>query len=480
MTTDESKRQVALQYIIHEGSPEYVRGVLVSGLRASRPKLVDPNIRIEPGDPLSLEKMGDTQRRLYELGVFDKVDMAIQNPDGEVEHKYVLYQIEEGPRYTLAAGFGAEIARIGGSQTSLSNAAGQTGFSPRVSLDVSRLNLWGLGHSVTLQTKLSNLQTRGVINYTAPRYRNVEGRNIVVSLLYDNSRDVRTFSYVRLEATAQISKKFTKATNGLLRYSYRRVSTSNVKIEPLLIPLLSQPVRIGAVAGTLVQDRRDNPTDSHRGIYNTLDAELASNALGSQRNFLRLLARNSTYHRLGRQIVLARSLQLGWIEPFNLPQGLSATESIPFPERFFGGGSNSHRGFPENQAGPRDLETGFPLGGDTLLFHQTELRFPLISDNITGAIFHDMGNIYASPSHISFRVHQQNIQDFDYMVHAVGFGIRYRTPVGPIRLDLSYSINPPAFKGLKGDYQDLLLGRGVPQIQQVSHFQFFFSIGQAF
>jgi outer membrane protein insertion porin family len=66
------------------------------------------------------------------------------------------------------------------------------------------------------------------------------------------------------------------------------------------------------------------------------------------------------------------------------------------------------------------------------------------------------------------------------MVHAAGFGIRYRTPVGPLRVDLAYSINPPTFKGLKGTYQDLLFGTATPQIQSVRHFQFFFSIGQAF
>ena len=66
------------------------------------------------------------------------------------------------------------------------------------------------------------------------------------------------------------------------------------------------------------------------------------------------------------------------------------------------------------------------------------------------------------------------------MVHAAGFGIRYNTPVGPVRVDLAYSINPPTFIGLKGTYQDLLIGTATPQLQPGKHFQFFFSIGQAF
>jgi outer membrane protein assembly factor BamA len=99
-----------------------------------------------------------------------------------------------------------------------------------------------------------------------------------------------------------------------------------------------------------------------------------------------------------------------------------------------------------------------------------------------------MGNTYSSLGNISFRVRQKNLQDFDYMVHAVGFGIRYRTPVGPLRVDLGYSINPPAFFGFKGTELDLINAGVTPCAgavnlcvqQSVSHFQYFFSIGQTF
>jgi outer membrane protein assembly factor BamA len=90
---------------------------------------------------------------------------------------------------------------------------------------------------------------------------------------------------------------------------------------------------------------------------------------------------------------------------------------------------------------------------------------------------------------MSFRTSQHDIQDFNYMVHAVGLGLRYRTPVGPLRLDLAYTINPPYFYGFKGSLQDLLKAGVDPcspsmanlcQVQSVGHFQFFFSIGQTF
>jgi outer membrane protein assembly factor BamA len=120
------------------------------------------------------------------------------------------------------------------------------------------------------------------------------------------------------------------------------------------------------------------------------------------------------------------------------------------------------------------------------MFNQTELRFPLIGDNIGGVLFHDAGNIYSRLNSFSLRQKQRDIQDFDYMVHAVGFGIRYKTPVGPLRVDLAYSINGPSYFGFKGTYQDLLNAGVKPcpsskcQEQRVSHFQYFFSIGQTF
>jgi outer membrane protein assembly factor BamA len=195
---------------------------------------------------------------------------------------------------------------------------------------------------------------------------------------------------------------------------------------------------------------------------------------------LRFLGRSSYYHRIGSELVLASNTEFGVIHPFRVPASDNPAAYVPLPERFFGGGSASNRGFPDQQAGPRDSYTGFALGGNALLFHSTELRFPLIGDNISGVIFHDLGNVYSDLSKISFRFHQRDLNDFDYMVHAVGFGIRYRTPVGPLRIDLAYSLNPPTFNGLKGTYHDLINGTAVPAIQHVSKFQFFINIGQAF
>jgi outer membrane protein assembly complex protein YaeT len=474
--------QMTVDYTITPGQPVYVRDVVITGMHSTRMRLIRPAVGLREGDPLSWTEMGNMQRELYDLGVFDKVDMAIQDPNGDVRNKYVLFHMVEGHRWYTAVGLGAQIARLGGSTSSLNAPAGKTGFAPNVDFEVSRLNLWGLGHSLNFKSRYSTLDRRVQLNYLAPRYRNVEGRNISFTALYDNTRDVLTYIANRYQASIQYSQKLSKPTTWMLRYTWRdvKIEQSTLKINPLLIPAYSQPSHVAEIGTSLVQDRRDDPSNAHRGIYNSVDLDLAAHDFGGNKNFARLLARNSYYKTIFSDLVLASNTEFGVIVPFGVSSGFTDATYVPLPERFIGGGSNSMRGFADNEAGPRDLLTGFPIGGNALLFHSTELRFPLLGDNIGGVVFHDFGNIFSRASSISFRVHQNGLTDFDYMVHAVGFGVRYKTPVGPLRIDLSYAFNPPTFNGLKGTQQQLLFGGATPAVQNTGHFQFFFSIGQAF
>ena len=473
---DPVPNRVNLRYVILPGKREFVRAVLVRGLDSTNPALAANRISLVPGDAVSQSKIAESQQKLYDLGIFAKVQTALQNPEGEEESKYVLFQLNEANKYSFNIGFGAELARIGGGVTTFDAPAGQTGFSPRISVGISRLNLLGLGHTASLQTLASTFEQRALLSYTAPQFTGNENLALTFSALFDDSRDVRTFAARRWEGSVQLAQRFSRANSVQYRFTYRRVAIdqNTLKISPELIPLLSQPDRVGVYSMSFIQDRRDDATTTRRGIYNTVDAGVSLRQFGSESDFTRLLLRNATYHPLGKEVVLARTLQLGWI------QRLGGAPQIPLAERFFSGGASSQRAFPDNQAGPRDLETGFPLGGSALLFHQTEVRFPLIGDNVGGVLFHDMGNVYVDVRDISFRFRQNNIQDFNYMVQAAGFGIRYRTPVGPIRVDFSLSPNAPRFYGFQGTRDQLLANQGILTNQRINVFQFHFSLGQTF
>ena len=475
---DKLTRRANVRFTIQEGRSQFIRKVIVEGLESTDRQLVESRLRLASGDPISQAQMLDTQRRLYDLGIFARVDLALQNPDGAEASKYVLYQVEEARRYSITFGAGAQIARIGGGITSFDSPAGGTGFSPRMLLGLSRSNMFGVGHTASVQTRLSNLQRRVIASYLAPQFRDSDKLNLIFTALYDDSRNVRTFDARRREASAQLGQRLSRAMTIQYRLTYRRVAVDagTLKIEPQLIPLLSQPVRLGIASITLIQDRRDDPLDSKRGWYNTLDTAVSTRALTSESDFIRFLGRNSSYYKIGRDLVFARTLTFGW------QYGLSANPArdVPLPERFFSGGANSHRGFSENQAGPRDLVTGFPVGGKAVMINGLELRLPLVGDNLSGVLFHDAGNVYTKLNQISFRSQQRNLADFNYIVHTVGIGVRYRTPVGPIRVDVGYSPNSPRFQGFQGTYQDLLFQRGIATRQRVNQFAFHFSLGQAF
>jgi outer membrane protein assembly complex protein YaeT len=465
--------QMNLRYVIEPGPRKYVRDVLVSGLDTTRRSLVFDRMELKAGQPLSLTAQTDSQRRLYDLGIFARVNTAIQNPEGEEEEKYVLYDIDEARHYSLNAAVGAQIARIGGGTTSLDNPAGTTGFAPRLSVGISRINFLGLGQTLGLQTLVSTIEQRAALSYFIPQFVSKENLSLTTTSLIENSNDIRTFTAHRREASVQLGQKVSRAYTAQYRLVFRHVTLSNLKIDQLLVPLLSQPETIGLGEVSLIQDKRDDPTDAHRGIYSTIDISYAPGIL-AQTHFVRALFRNSTYHPFHHDLVFARSTQFGFIA------STAPAASIPLAERLYSGGSTSIRAFPDFQAGPRDLTTGFPLGGNALFINSSELRFPLYGDTLNGVLFHDAGNVYSTLSDMSFRFRQRDLQDFNYMVQDIGIGIRYRTPIGPIRLDLSFSPNAPRFYGLKGTEEDYINGTAVATVQKINAFQFHFSLGEAF
>jgi outer membrane protein insertion porin family len=497
---------VNLSYEISEGPQQFVRKVIISGLNRTRPSLVQKRINIREGEPISMDKINNISRRLTALGVFANVNTALQDPDGTNRYKYVLYDFDEAARYSFNIGFGLEVGQFGGTTSNTSETGGAKGVSPIVSFEVNRNNFLGRAQTVSLQVRYSRLEQRESLSYIVPYFLGSVRRTFTLSGLYDTTQNVQTFSSRREEASVQVSQRLNRASTILGRFAYRRVSTSNVFIPALLIPAYTQPVRIGILSASYIQDHRDNPADAHRGFWNTVDGGIAGKFFASQREFYRVLARNATYTSIGRNLVFARQTQVGAIIPFRLPSGLTSFDAIPLPERFFGGGGTSMRGFGDNQAGPRDIgtatelpgpvtttPTGFPIGGNGLFFNTLELRFPLLWPNISGVVFHDMGNIYTSFGDISLRYQQNNNQDFNYAVQAVGFGIRYKTPLGPVRADLAYTLNPPRFLGFSTNesIQDLIkcgpaqIGNPAypqcnPSPQRLGTFQFFFSIGQAF
>jgi outer membrane protein insertion porin family len=508
---------------IHEGERIYVDQVLVAGREHTRSYVVDHELQMKSGDPLSQGDLLGTQQKLYDLGIFSQVDTAVQNPEGVQPRKNVLVQVQEAKRYTFNYGLGFEFQT---GQPS-ANPLGNSGVSPLASFDVTRLNFRGRDHTITFESRVGRLQQRGLVSYEAPHWFNSPNLKLTFTGFFDHTLDVSTFTSQRLEGSTQaeqvISRRADEAPSAVVdyRFNYRLVKATGVRVRQDQIPLLSQPVRVGEPGLGYIRNHRDSDLEATRGSYITVDMGVAAHYFGSEADFSRVLVQNSTYHPFGKagkakkQFVLARSTRVGVENPFSNTiisqpgEPFSGTPTlIPLPERFFMGGGNSHRGFGLNQAGPRDPVTGFPLGGSALFLNNFELRLPsptlpFVQDNMSFAVFHDMGNVFTDGTHLLdslLRWHQDkrscsaqavNTQfqpgagaalcNYNYISHAIGIGVRYKTPVGPVRFDFGYNLNPTVYPQFAlGSTPTTATTYFFTGTKQASAFNIYFSIGQTF
>jgi outer membrane protein insertion porin family len=488
--TSAGPNQVDLVYHITEGQRVDVSQVLLAGYRYTRPGIIRRQVTVKPGGPLREGDVISTQQKLYNLAIFDRVQVAPQDPDGDYPEKTVVVAVQEGQRYTLSYGFGFEAQRL----ASASNPNQTTlNASPLGILEVSKTIVGGRADTISLKLRGSTLEYQGLLSFAAPNFLTYSWLNLLISGLADKASYVNTFTATRYEGSVQLTQTVSPSTSLMYRYFYRHVTATSLNVSPQEVPLFSQPTKVSGFEETWVRDRRDNAADPTHGSFNTADLSLAFRALGSTATFMRFSVQNSTYTPFHHSsLVFARSSTFGIEDAFNGSQ----EDDIPLPERFFAGGGTSLRGFSLNQAGPRDPTTGFPVGGLAMLVFNQELRFPMhlpwTGNHLGGALFYDAGNVFSDIHHVSLRYTPlpsplgcqpgtpisntlSECPNLNYFSHTVGFGFRYATPIGPVRLDFGYQINPAQFESLN-------INTNPPSIltSRLPHFQFFFNIGSIF
>lgn len=467
---DEPNR-MRLVYRVVEGPQTRIQKVLITGNDHTRTGVISRELLTEPLEPLRQGEVVESQRQLYNLGIFSRVQIAPQNPKGTERDKTLVVLVDEARRYTLAYGGGIEFQRLGSGDDPTS---GAVRASPRGLFEISKNNFAGRAHTISFRARASTLQGRALASYAAPYFLGRPQVNFLFTALADKTSDVRTFTSRRYEVSGQVEQRISQVTSFLYRYYFRRVlvDADSLKVDPQQIPLYSQPTLISGFGMSWVRDRRDNPAEAQKGTFNTADLSYSAKALGSSASFVRFFVQNSTFHRASRNLVFARSTRFGFQEP---TAGTTAVE-IPLPELFFTGGGNSLRGFGLNQAGPRDALTGFPIGGLALLVFNNELRFPMklpkLGNRVGGTVFYDAGNVFTRVGEITLRTTPVSPATLNYFSHTIGFGFRYGTPIGPVRLDLGYLLNSAHFP-----VDD---GAGGTRLVRLPRFQFFFHIGSIF
>jgi outer membrane protein assembly complex protein YaeT len=514
---------------INEGQQTFVRKVLVTGLAVTRPSTIERAIALHPGDPLNDTALHQTERNLYDFALFNEVDAAVVNSAGAETNKTILLHAVEARRWALTYGVGFE-AQTGTPQSNCGSAIvlgqscnpnGKTGVSPRGILDITRNNVGGREQSASLRGTYGLLEQKIDLLYQVPHFTGNRDFGLTFSGGYANSKDVTTYVASRLQAGMRLTENFnlpgswlSKANTLVWEYDFRRVKVAadSLQVAPAYLTPLSTAVRVAGPALTWVRDTRDQPLDAHRGVYTSFQDFASLNSMGAEVGFNRLDLQNSNYWNFDRErFVLAINTRYGQERAFRSPK----TVLIPLPERLYAGGATSLRGFPQNGAGPRDPQTGYPIGGSGTLIASTELRLPpptlpWVGNTVSFVLFHDMGNVFtnAGDAWISaLRAHQpeksvcraaasatydpkqppggpiastgaEGSCNFNYFSHTPGLGLRYHTPAGPLRFDFGYNLNPPIYPVI---YNYSLSRPGSqPHVGEGNHFNFFFSLGQTF
>jgi outer membrane protein assembly complex protein YaeT len=395
---------VDLRFDITPGTQKTLSRVEVAGNRRTRDKIVQRELELTPGQPLSREQLLRAQHRLYRLGLFSSVRMETEPIAPGSAANLLRVRVEEAPPLDVTTGVGYD-----------------TEAGPRVTFSVADNNVGGYDRRVGLQTRWSGKEKRVQLLAEEPRLfsRNVD----LLSNVQWEDVEQTGFSNERWLTSVRLEQKFKPHWTRYLKYTYQRNDTYDV-VDPLelLEQRIAEDTRLGDLGFSMVRDTRDDPFLPTKGSQAIGELRVFAEPLVSDANFVKLSLRGSKLWTYPSQTQFATSLRLG------VEWTYSGTEGVPIPERFFAGGESTIRGFKRDEAGP--TVEGVPFGGEALLVANQELRVPIWKE-VKGVVFYDAGNAFLTPS--DFRLSD--------IRHVLGAGLRVDTPIGPLRVEYGHKLD---------------------------------------
>jgi outer membrane protein insertion porin family len=480
---------VDIAYDIAQSTLVRVGRILVVGNRRTATENIVRALTLKPGDPLGLADVFESQRRLRALGLFRRVTITDIGEGGEAQRDLVV-TVEEAAPTSIGYGAGVEAGRYLRQDTPGGQASERLELAGRGFFEVGRQNLWGSNRSMNLFTRVT-LRPSGVaqagggsdfgfneyrvlLTFRDPRVFDVADARLTG---YFEQAVRSSFNFVRRGILAEGARRFKDRITLVGSYSLSTVRLFDERIAPEDRPDIDRlfpQVRISKFQGALRRDTRDDLIDPTKGLVIGLDSDLAARAIASQVGFLKGYGELFTYRTLStrRRIVLAGGVRIGLAKGFERdaprvsesgsvvvgPDGepiIDVVTDLPASERFFTGGDTTVRGFARDSLG--DVGTldpnGFPTGGHALTVLNAELRAPLWRE-LGGVVFVDAGNVFRRVADL----------DLGALRASAGFGFRYKSPVGPVRVDFGFRLGSR---------------RGVPDSSEPSY-AVHFSIGQAF
>lgn len=407
--------RVTLVYEVDEGSRVVVRNIFVTGNRTTKPRVIGREIRVEKGTDADYSKVLETKRRLERLGIFSDVRVEeVQTGPGD---EIVVVTVREGERNYAGLGLGFE------SLTPLSGslAAWPNEFRPRGTAEYIRSNVFGLGAQAGVLGQISTRERRAVASWNQPY---ILGLSMPTTVLGWVEREVReSFTLDRRGISLSAVKSLSKARLLLASLSLTRTALKDIDLDDLPEDIDRQflPYSAALASVSMSWERRDDTLNPTKGLFFSAVGEWGVPVFGMESDYQKVFLKGQLYRPLSKGITLGLTARLG------LGNGLRH-----LPERFFAGGSNTFRGEEFEMLGPLDETTLKPYGGEAVLLLNADAAFAVIPSwrELRLSAFFDLGNVYGTLG--EFRPFE--------LRGAAGAGLRYRTPLGPVRVEIAWKL----------------------------------------
>ncbi len=406
-----------IRFQINEGQKVIVDNIIISGNEVTQRNIILRELQIKEGDFAFFDSIMTTKRRLEGLGVFTQV--KIEEIPVSSEHINLIISLIEGQRNYASLGLGLETKNV-----PKSFAVWDYVVRPRGTAEFIRSNIFGSAAQFSLVGQFSLREQRAVASWEQPYFLGIPGQMIMNAWLEREERE--SYSFERrgfsLSTFYSLSEKEEMVLLATLKYA--RTILYELWVSESEVDRQHFPFSTTSISGTFVWDRRNDPFNPESGFFLSSVLEWAYPLFNVESDYQRTFTKYQHYIPIFPGVTFTTTTRLG------LGRG-----RMPIHERFFAGGSNSFRGVGFDELGPQDPNSNNPIGGKAIVLFNFEMTFPLLTkmENLFGNVFFDTGNVFERRKQVSF-INFQN---------AVGFGLRYRTPLGPIRFELGWNLNAP-------------------------------------
>jgi outer membrane protein insertion porin family len=386
--------KINVHFEVRRGAQFRINRITVRGTDRLRPDFMEKRFGDLRGEVYDPARLDEKYRELQRTGLFNRLRVAPKQTGPNTLDLEIEVEEAKQKEIGLELGYGSYDGMIAG-------------------IRLSDRNLFGRGRPLSLKLEYSTRGFRGELLYIDPWF--LESEWSMRARLYSEDRQERGYDKrgegVRVDFARKLAARW--EVSGFLEGAHSKLTSTG--IDPTLIG--PPDYMLTAIGVTSTLDHRDDALNPRHGWI--LRNALELNAVDNEIAFTRITARYSYYRAIGRSLV-AFGLRGGWIIP-----AYSASD-VPIDLRYFNGGGTTVRSFSERDLGPQDRH-GNPIGGTFFTVANIEWNFP-ITGALDGAIFADAGNL--------FNDEDPGLSDLRY---AIGVGLRYKLPIGPLRIDYGYN-----------------------------------------